>query len=55
MSWKTALYNYVHAKNQAELEGSSAPLEALCLGQRLCTETGCQGAKAPEQLPRSRC
>ncbi|NOU63686.1 hypothetical protein GC096_06555 [Paenibacillus sp. LMG 31461] len=29
MSWKTALYNYVHAKNQAELEGSSAPLEAF--------------------------
>ncbi|MEC0229642.1 amidase domain-containing protein [Paenibacillus alba] len=28
MSWKTALYNYVHAKNQAELEGSAAPLEA---------------------------
>ncbi|WP_261303874.1 amidase domain-containing protein [Paenibacillus andongensis] len=28
MSWKTALYNYVHAKNQAEIEGSAAPLEA---------------------------
>lgn len=28
MSWKTALYNYVHAKNQSELEGSAAPLEA---------------------------
>ncbi|MDD9271112.1 amidase domain-containing protein [Paenibacillus sp. GCM10023248] len=28
MSWKTALYHYVHAKNQAELEGSAAPLEA---------------------------
>jgi len=28
MSWKTALYNYVHGKNQAELEGSSAPMEA---------------------------
>jgi cell wall-associated NlpC family hydrolase len=28
MSWKTALYNYVHAKNQAELEGSAATLEA---------------------------
>ncbi|MBD0382333.1 amidase domain-containing protein [Paenibacillus sedimenti] len=28
MSWKTALYNYVHAKNQAELEGSAAPMEA---------------------------
>ena len=28
MSWKTALYNYVHAKNQAELEGSAEPLEA---------------------------
>ncbi|SDO66972.1 Putative amidase domain-containing protein [Paenibacillus sp. yr247] len=29
MSWKTALYNYVHAKNQAELEGSAAPMEAF--------------------------
>ncbi|UKS26500.1 amidase domain-containing protein [Paenibacillus sp. HWE-109] len=29
MSWQTALYNYVHAKNQAELEGSAAPLEAF--------------------------
>ncbi|TXK82700.1 amidase domain-containing protein [Paenibacillus sp. N3.4] len=28
MSWKTALYNYVHAKNQTELEGSAAPMEA---------------------------
>jgi cell wall-associated NlpC family hydrolase len=28
MSWKKALYNYVHAKNQAELEGSAAPIEA---------------------------
>ncbi|MFD0696864.1 amidase domain-containing protein [Paenibacillus sp. GCM10027628] len=28
MPWKTALYNYVHAKNQAELEGSAAPMEA---------------------------
>ncbi|MEW9702409.1 amidase domain-containing protein [Paenibacillus sp. SI8] len=27
MSWKTALYNYVHAKNQSELEGSSVPME----------------------------
>ncbi|NEW08078.1 amidase domain-containing protein [Paenibacillus sp. SYP-B3998] len=27
MSWRTALYNYVHAKNQAELEGSAASLE----------------------------
>ena len=26
MSWKTALYNYVHAKNQAELEGSVCTL-----------------------------
>lgn len=28
MFWKTALYNYVHAKNQSELEGSAAPLQA---------------------------
>ncbi|RTE05839.1 amidase domain-containing protein [Paenibacillus whitsoniae] len=28
MSWKTALYNYIHAKNQAELEGSAALLDA---------------------------
>lgn len=29
MSWKTALYDYVHAKNQAELHGSIEPIHAV--------------------------